>query len=366
MSAPRSPGGPVQASRARRATRRRWSRGGIAAAIALVLAGGVWLASRPSGGSPEPSASSAESSDAATGAARLLSLSITGGSAPYLAVIGAATGSLPAATMPIPPELTIVVPGQGETTAADVAALPGPSVQVALSNEMGAWTQDVAVMNLDGFARLVDRSGGLSVDLAAAVVTDAGVLGPGQTQITGTQAAALLSAKGGDPTLRWTEVLRALLADPPTLQPADLLDVSSLASVQRTLDAAAKPTIVSMPTQTLAATVEVSQQPALDDLVGRTWGTPRPTPVIVQNGNGAPGVGEAVARAIIPAGFRVTLSQNAESFDVPTTDVIANGTGHVEAARRARQALGVGRVQASRVPSGVGDVTIVVGKDFTA
>jgi cell wall-associated NlpC family hydrolase len=101
--------------------------------IALVLAGGVWLASRPSGGSPEPSASSGESPDAAAGAARLLSLSITGGSAPYLAVIGAAAGSLPAATMPIPPELTIVVPGQGETTAADVAALPGPSVQVALS-----------------------------------------------------------------------------------------------------------------------------------------------------------------------------------------------------------------------------------------
>ena len=86
----------------------------------------------------------------------------------------------------------------------------------------------------------------------------------------------------------------------------------------------------------------------------------------MQNGNGAPGVGEQVARKIIPAGFRVVISQNAQSFDIPSTDIFANGKQNVGDAQRAREALGVGQVLASSVPSGVGDITIVVGKDFTA
>ena len=116
----------------------------------------------------------------------------------------------------------------------------------------------------------------------------------------------------------------------------------------------------------MGGSVVVSQQPALDELMTATWGTKAPLPAIVQNGNGAPGVGESVARAIIPAGFRVALSQNAQTFDQTTTYVIANGDGYLPAARRARKALGVGQVQASQVPSGIGDITIVVGKDFTA
>jgi hypothetical protein len=62
----------------------------------------------------------------------------------------------------------------------------------------------------------------------------------------------------------------------------------------------------------------------------------------------------------------VTLSQNAQTFDQATTEVIANGNEYLGAARRAWKALGVGQVQASQVPSGIGDITIVVGKDFTA
>ena len=73
-----------------------------------------------------------------------------------------------------------------------------------------------------------------------------------------------------------------------------------------------------------------------------------------------------MARLIIPAGFRVVISQNAQSFDVPTTDIIANGMANVDLARKVKKAMKVGLVEASRVPSGIGDITIVVGKDFTA
>ena len=72
----------------------------------------------------------------------------------------------------------------------------------------------------------------------------------------------------------------------------------------------------------------------------------------MQNGSGEPGVGEAVATQIIPAGFRIVLSQNAQTFDVETTDVFANGVEYEEAARRAREALGVG--PSSGVPGTIG------------
>ena len=86
----------------------------------------------------------------------------------------------------------------------------------------------------------------------------------------------------------------------------------------------------------------------------------------MQNGSGEPGVGEAVAVSIIPAGFRVVLSQNAQTFDVVRTEVFANGPDHEAEARAVKEALGLGRVRVAAVPSNVGDITIVVGKDFTA
>ena len=368
MTPEETPGGPVRASRAQRTARRRRGRVGVIVAVVVALAAaGTWWALASSGdscvGCPVRPTEAASGGPAAP---RLLAFNLIGGSAPYLAVIGSFGGGHPAATMPTPSGLTVIVPGQGETPATDVADLPGPSMQVALANEVGAWAPDYVEMNLDGFARMVDRSGGITVHLPLAVVTPAGVLGPGDVELNGIKASALMRAKGGDPDLRWATMLTALLAQPPTLQPSDVVDSTPLPSVQRTLDGATGARTVAMPTQMVAGTLEVAQQPSLDALVGATWGTPTPIPAIVQNGNGAPGVGEQVARKIIPAGFRVVISQNAQSFDIPSTDIFANGKQNVGDAQRAREALGVGQVLASSVPSGVGDITIVVGKDFTA
>ena len=157
-----------------------------------------------------------------------------------------------------------------------------------------------------------------------------------------------------------------MLAAPPTLQPGDLAASNGLPIVQQIFDGAKGARTLSFPTKVIAGTVTVAAQPALDDTVTEAFGTEAPISAIVQNGNGAPGVGEEVGRRIIPAGFRVVLSQNAATFDLPTTDVIANGDENLGAARAARKALGVGKVGVSQVPSGIGDITIVVGKDFTA
>ena len=284
----------------------------------------------------------------------------------YLAVIGVAPGDTRPAAVPIPDGLTIIVPGQGETQAPDVAALPGASIQVALSNVVGTWVQDYAVLDIAQISAVVDRMGGITVDLPAPEATTAGVLGPGKVKVRGFELGGVLGMQGGDPDERWRDVLSGLLASGLTLRRADLTSVSSVGGVQQVLGETTAAQIVPMPTSTVAGASAIAQQPQFDALLTSTWRTKAPTPVIVQNGNGAPGVGEAVARLIIPAGFRVVISQNAQSFDVPTTDIIANGMANVDLARKVKKAMKVGLVEASRVPSGIGDITIVVGKDFTA
>jgi hypothetical protein len=48
------------------------------------------------------------------------------------------------------------------------------------------------------------------------------------------------------------------------------------------------------------------------------------------------------------------------------TQIVALGEDNLRDARRVRKALGVGRIAVSQVASGIGDVQIIVGKDFTA
>jgi hypothetical protein len=364
-----TPGGPLRASRAARGARRRHSRTALVAlVIAVVVAGGGWWVFGRSGDAccPVRGSSPSGSVPGPSGSAHLLVLNISGGPSPYLAVIGTGPGGTRPAAIPIPAGLIVSVPGQGETPALGVAALPGPSIQVAISNVVGTWVQDYAVLDIAEVQALVDRTGSITVDLPEPESTTTGLIGPGNVKVTGAQLGALLTMEGGNPEGRWQAVLSGLLAAGPTLRRADLTSVSSLAGVQEVLSATVAAEVLPMPIETAQGAAAIARQPEFDALLSSTWGTKPPTPVIVQNGSGAPGVGEAVARLIIPAGFRIVISQNAQSFDVVRTDIIANGLSNVSLARRVRKAMKVGLVQASRVPSGIGDITIVVGKDFTA
>jgi hypothetical protein len=88
--------------------------------------------------------------------------------------------------------------------------------------------------------------------------------------------------------------------------------------------------------------------------------------VQVLNGNGAPGIGARAGEALVESGFRIVLSGNAGRLDYAETLVIAHDSSPegIDAARRARDLLGVGRVQVAAEPQGIVDVTVVIGKDF--
>jgi hypothetical protein len=365
MSVKAPPDAFVQPERAaKHAQRRRRRVLGTILVIAVAVGVGVyaWLGS---GGSGPPATSAANDAGAPAGAGpSMLAFQITGATTPSLAIVGAAADGT-SAVVPVRPDLTIVVPGQGETVTGDVADLPGASMRVALSNMAGTWLDHYAVMDLADLATVVDRAGGIQVTLSHAYPTRSGPLGPGVLTLSGSQAKALLAGSTDDGPERWEIVLTSLLRASPEIEAADLEETDDADAAIGVIADAREADVLEIPTSQVAGTVIVPQYESLDRLMADSFGTALPTPVIVQNGNGEPGIGEAVGAALIPEGFRVALSQNAQSFDIGSTDVFANGVTNEAAARRARRALGVGRVRVSQVPSGIGDITIVVGKDFT-
>jgi LytR cell envelope-related transcriptional attenuator len=355
----------MRASRLRRREREHRRRSVELMVTAIVILLGVAYATTQIDG-PASAGDDESSPTPSTGKVpALLAFSVTGAPKPLLAVIGAA-GSPPAA-MGVPQGLTLEVPGAGPLTTRRVAALPGDGLQVALSNVVGAWAEHYGVTDLEHLAILVDRNDGLRVELPEEVTLGDDVLGPGDVRMTGAQVIEYLGEENQNTFTRWEVVLAGLMASPPQLEPEDLTETDDVAGVQATLNGAEGGHIETLPVQVAAATIRVPKYSELDELMADRFGVKRlPVPVIVQNAVGTAGVGEEVGRLIIGRGFRITLSQNAETFDQDETQIVALGEENLTDARRVRASLGVGRIAVSQVASGIGDVQIIVGKDFTA
>ena len=132
-----------------------------------------------------------------------------------------------------------------------------------------------------------------------------------------------------------------------------VLAASGAEAVTLEADEVASGVLRATPEQVSAALVEAFGGPAEESV-----------PVIVLNGNGVPGIGEAAAERLLPGGFRVAVSQNASDFDHPETLIVVGSPDDVGLAERVRDLLGVGSVSVS-VGSGIAPVTVVIGKDFT-
>ncbi len=367
MTAGSAPG-VVPPSRTSKGERRRRSRRAVAVVTVLVvLVAGVYALTRTGpdsagdGLSPRPGTSSSPGSATAP-AADLAVLSITGGSGPMILVVGDARGPVAIA---LPQRLTQVVPGMGEVDLDALGQLDGATVRIGVSNTLGVWVRHFGVASVQSIAKAVDGAGGIPMDLGRAFKANGTTVGPGTVNLTGAQVTAFLSGPQAAASARWGAFSRALLSQRLPLPPTALVETDNAAAVSRLLAAAkgARPTV--LPVTDVGGLVQVPDLTAIDALATTLLGSGgTPTPVIVQNGSGVPGVGADVAERLIPAGFRVVLSTNAETFSVRRTLIIALGTDVAGEAKRARHALGLGVMSVSSVPSGVGDVKIIVGKDF--
>jgi hypothetical protein len=342
-----------------RSRQRHWL--GLALVIVVVIGGGAWFVTsrptaRPTTLAPPPAAPGGEVDS--------MVLAVQGAGQPLVAVIG---GGPSAVTMPIPAGLRIEALGLGQSsTLGDVVSLPGDAMRIAVSNALGMWVDHYAVTDVQRLGVLAGR-GGLVVTLPQAVTIGDRVIGPGAVTMNASLLTHYLAALGPDLPERWDVVLTAITAAPPVLKLGDLLESDDLGATSALLASARGANIETFPSHVVAGTVLVPDYGALDALVSRVFGTNGPVVrVIVQNGSGAPNVGQVVARALVPLGFRIVLTENSDAFDAHQTAVIAIGQPNVPAAQRAQRALGVGTVELSKVPSGIGDITIDVGRDLSS
>jgi len=301
-------------------------------------------------------------SAAPTGAAKpgdLLAFSIAGAPSALAATIGGGAG----AAVIVPPNLTFVMPGAGEMNSNRIQDLPGDQMRIGLSNIGGAWDGHYATMDLDRFGGVVDRLGGLNVNLSDAYPAGAEDLGPGPTQLSGAQVISLLRTRSDDTSSRFADVLIAFLAAQPAMSPTDFSSTDD-APAAASLLAAGETLVQIMPSEVVGGSILSIAQPDLDQLMTQLFGTTPPVRAEVRNGNGSPGVGGDVAALLIPAGFRIVLSENADTFDYKTTEVVANGTDNEAEAAKALDALGVGKITVSQISSGLADVSVTVGQDY--
>jgi hypothetical protein len=317
------------------------TRGRLSLAAALLVVVAAAAAVRLS--RPEPQRPAAEVEPA-----RLALLVISTERGPLAAVVGSG-GSLPPAALVLPTGTALVIPGQGDATVGEAVTLDGPTAATAVANLLGVWVPHHAVLDGAELAGLIDRSGGIALGGRA----------------FGGAEALRQAVEGGDGV--FAAVLAAVL-ETVAWAPTDLPGSDSPTAVAEVLNGARGARVEVLPTEDLGAGVLRADPDVVRGALTRLWGFPdrEVVPVVVLNGSGLPGVGELVAERLIPAGFRVVVSENAASFDHEVTAIVVADEGQRRLAERVRDSLGVGEVQVGGPASGLADVTVVVGRDLQA
>jgi hypothetical protein len=272
----------------------------------------------------------------------------------FVAVLAA--GARPPVALAVPADVTLNVPGQGVGTIGE-AASPATEdlVGVALENLLGVRVDASVRMDPVTLQQAVDVAGGLEV--------------AGQP-MDGATVVQYLTAQERDALpdeqfLRWQDVLEGLLSAVSARPEAAAAFPEQLGSVLQAASAE-RADLYALPVQDLGDGLLVPDQDGLNELVDERF-VRMPADVVrlvVLNGVGTPGIGEEVARILVPEGYRLMSSENANTFDLRVTRVIASTEEDVAAAQDARDLLGVGQVLLGYQPAGLTDVTVVVGQDF--
>lgn len=86
----------------------------------------------------------------------------------------------------------------------------------------------------------------------------------------------------------------------------------------------------------------------------------------ILNGTGRVSVTPPLAAQLVKAGFRVVITDNADRQDYSVTRIVGHTTANQAAALAVHAVLGFGEVRLEvRQPSGIVDVTVIVGDDFS-
>jgi hypothetical protein len=397
VDVPAAPPSPVAATEILAPAGGAWWRGRtavIAVGVVLVAAlagGGVYAAGRDTGGPAAGTAAGAQ-------ATLLVQLRAGDGTAAATALYGAGGGG---AAVLIPSHVVATVPGAGQQTLAGVLGIhDGVALsRSTVSDLLGVRVDAHWVLDRAGLAALVDAVGGVTVDVAADVVSGSTVVvaaGRGQRLDGAGAAALLLDRPAGEDDVQYQPRVQQVLAGvlgrlPERGSLATLL--SRLPASGRPADAAAVQRVLA-PLARLSAKKTVLYQTlpvvaldadgmptyrldtaAVDALVaGRFVGAALPgrgatgNRVLVVNAVGTPGLGETVRNRIVPAGFTFVGSRNQTPFGRATTVVVvfASDRATQDRARALAAAMGLRSAAIEVSPQGqsVADLMVVVGRDF--
>ena len=366
---------------------------GLAALVAAAFA--VWLARD----APDPSGTQQQ----AGRTQRTLLLQVQGpnGAGIANALLAHDGAEEEGAVVLLPPQVIANVPGAGPVPFGRAILSVSPaSAADALSDLMGVTVDDHWVASQQVFTTLVDALGGVPVDVDVPVVRGQQVIiNPGPQNLDGARAYAFMTylAQGEQEQVRLARVQEALdgLVNvlPPTapelariLQTLGPRSVSSLKPPQlaelligvATADEAGALQYDVLPVVDLdpgggvvAFRIEPAQNRALVDRLladsvpaGVREGGNR---VLVLNGVGTPGLGDAVRKKLVPAGFVLVGARNAPQFGYPRTQVVVGeATPQAQAlGERVAKALGLPATAVVTQEIGtVADVVVLVGGDF--
>jgi hypothetical protein len=301
----------------------------------------------------------------------------------------------------LPPQVLVSVPGTGSLPLGRaLMTVPAQGSRDGLSDLLGVTVDHGWTLPVPGFAALVDAVGGIEVEVDVPVVREQEVLLSEGVQTVGGERATqfLLHLAPGEQEqarlARMQEVLDGLLdALPPErdelaellrrLEPGSTSTMPAPDLAAFLLGLAADDeqgqlqydTLPVVPIETGAGVTAFRiDAPRVTALVDRLLAASVPAGVreggnrvLVLNGVGTPGLGEAVRAKLAPAGFVFVGSRNAPQFGYAQTQVLVpEATPEAQAlGERVAEALGVPPSSVVTQSFGtVADVVVLVGEDF--
>lgn len=279
----------------------------------------------------------------------------------------------------------------------------GPLLDATLDNLLGVDLDNVVGISRQGWSSLFTRLGGLTLDVPERLderqddgSSRARFL-PGEQFLDGPRVAELLTFREASETElevlpRAQRVILAMLdlvaEDPSVLDavftdgapmldtPAEPEQVRELLRLLAEAETVGELEVRTLPVSPLGSGEQDSyrvDEERADPLIASRLASSVPSSrsqagrdLQILNGNGAPGIGQRVAEKLVPAGFRVVLTRNADRFDHAETRIIVfdDSPEQLAIAEEIQRLLGVGSIERSRLPQSVADVTVVIGLDF--
>lgn len=355
----------------------------------LIVGTSVWLSWLTLGDTSEPEPDIGPPS--ASGSSTLIVITDHDGRADSIALL-AAHPTAGSELVLFPPSLLAILPGFGESEIADVVRFNGPPLaRTTVTNLLGVRIDAVVHLDGAGFATAIGTP--LTVDLTNPLLmpepdgyTVLAVAGSAERDPD--MLVTLLTSQGDSDQLGWLDrqgsVWRAVLAavgedallarrltQGATYEPDTALKtvvaaardsdlVITAVPVRRIESAGGGTERYQLPSSAAAAFVS----DRFSYLVIREEPRPR---VEVLNGNGRIGTTGPIAALLVDEGYRIVKTDNADRDDYLDTQVIAQGRQHQQDAIDVQRILGSGEVLLElRQPSGIVDLTIIVGRDIPA